>query len=143
MPPVVSRLVGLVLGFMLGCTLLLVLYYVFQWVMEIFDVHRVRVRIPVVLFVLPFLAGFAGFTVGPDMFARTSSFFDVSSPVERAVLFAAPFWAIMVLAFVMVFEPFGSMVNSEEWLFVAKIVLFPSFVLLVGFALTKFVVLRK
>lgn len=136
------RLIGAAVGFLLGCIVLIVLYYLLQVAMEIFDVSRVRARVPVLLFVLPLITMGMGFKVGPDLFLIVQDFLGDAGPVTRLVLAGPVFWGLVVLAYVFVFEPFGYRVSNSEWLFVAKIVLFPTAVLWSGIWVVKKVILR-
>lgn len=54
------------------------------------------------------------------------------SPVGRAIMFGSVFWAFAVLAFVLLFEPYGSYMSSSDWFHVSKIVLFPPLLAFVG-----------
>lgn len=54
------------------------------------------------------------------------------SLVGRAIIFGAVFWAFAVLAFVLLFEPYGSYMSSSDWFHVSKIVLFPPLLAFVG-----------
>ena len=53
------------------------------------------------------------------------------------------FWALVVIAYVFVFEPFGYRVSEDEWLFVSKIILFPTAVLWSGAWVLKRFVFQK
>jgi len=53
------------------------------------------------------------------------------------------FWAFVVMAYVLVFEPFGYRISEDEWLFVAKVVLFPIAVLWCGVWVVTKLILGK
>jgi len=137
------RLVGAAVGFLVGCLALVVLYFLLQITMEIFDVSRVRFRAPIAIFILPFITASFGFKVGPDLFLVVQATLGDAGPWTRLLLAGPIFWAVVVLAYVLIFEPFGYGISEDEWLFVAKIILFPVGVLWCGtWVFTKFV-LRK
>lgn len=137
------RLIGAAVGFLIGCLILAVLYFLLQITMEIFDVSRVRFRAPIAIFILPFIAAFYGFKVGPDLFLHVQELMGDTGPWTRLLLVGPVFWAVVALAYVFIFEPFGYSISDDEWLFVAKIVLFPIGVIWCGtWIATKFV-LRK
>ena len=100
--------------------------------MELFDIRRATIRVPIVLFFLPLISAFVGFKVGPTLAIGVQNYLGISGPLTR-FLFAAPiFWAVVVLGYVQVFEPFGYWISEDEWILVAKIILFPIGVLWVG-----------
>ena len=53
----------------------------------------------------------------------------------RLLLAGSIFWALVVLAFVLMFEPYGSYVSGSEWWQVVKIVAFPPVVVVSGYFL--------
>ncbi len=136
------RIIGAAAGFLLGSIALIIFYYLLQLTMEVFDVSRVRVRVPVILVFLPFITLFFGFKLGPDLFLVVRDFLGDAGPLTRLVLIGPAFWGLVVLAYVLVFEPFGYRVSEDEWLFVAKIVLFPTAVLWSGIWVVKRFILR-
>ncbi|RGP37735.1 hypothetical protein [Pseudotabrizicola alkalilacus] len=126
------RILGAAVGFLVGSVAILLLYFVFHVAMEALDVNRVRVRVPVILIVLPFVTAFYGFKIGPELFAAVQEFLGDAGPLTRLVMIGPVFWAAVVLAYVFVFEPFGYSISDDEWLLAAKIILFPTGVLWAG-----------
>ena len=134
------RLIGVAVGFLVGCLALAILYFLLQITMEIFDVSRVRFRAPIAIFILPFITAFFGFKVGPDLFLLVQEMPGDAGPWTRLLLAKSVFWAVVVLAYVLIFDPFGHFILDDEWLFVAKVVLFPIGVIWCGaWLFTKFV----
>jgi hypothetical protein len=136
------RVMGAAVGFLVGSVVLILLYFVFHFAMEAFDVSRVRVRVPVVVIVLPFITAFFGFKIGPELFMLVQEFLGDAGPLTRLVLIGPVFWAAVVLAYVFVFEPFGYRMDDADWLFVAKIILFPTGVLWAGIWVVRKFVMR-
>lgn len=135
------RLLGAVVGFLFGCLALAALYFLLQFAMELFDVSRVRFRAPIAVFILPFITAFVGFKAGPEVFLLVQDNLGSAGPWTRLILIGPVFWAVVVLAYVLVFEPFGYRISEDEWLLVAKIVLFPTAVLWAGvWVVTKFII---
>ena len=58
-----------------------------------------------------------------------------SSFANRILLAGSAFWALVVLAFVFMFEPYGSYVSDSEWWQVVKIIVFPPVVAVAGYFL--------
>jgi hypothetical protein len=137
------RLAGATVGFVIGCLALLILFFIIQIVMEIFGVSRVRFRAPIAIVVLPFMAAFFGFRLGPDLFVRVQTMLGYTEPWTRFLLVGPVFWAGVVLAYVFIFNPFGYYISDDEWLLVAKIILFPTGVLWSGAWVFKKFVFRK
>lgn len=54
------------------------------------------------------------------------------SSVDQLLIAGILFWAIAVMAFVFLFEPYGGYLDSRELLHIAKIILFPAMVGVVG-----------
>jgi len=54
---------------------------------------------------------------------------------NRALIAGSGFWALVVLAFVFMFEPYGRYVSDSEWWQVAKIIVFPPVVVAIGYFL--------
>ena len=134
------RFLGAALGFLLGCLALVVLYFLLQFAMELFDVSRTRFRTPIAVFILPFFSAFVGFKAGPEIFLLVQDHLGSAGPWARLILIGPVFWAVVVVAHVLVFEPFGYRISEDEWLLVAKIVLFPTAVLWAGiWVVTKFI----
>jgi hypothetical protein len=138
-----SRFIGAAVGFLIGCIVLIVLYFILQFLMEVFDVSRARFRAPIALFVFPLITLLIGFKVGPDLFLNVQKFLGDAGPMTRLVLIGPVFWGVVVLAYVLVFEPFGYRMYNSDWLFVAKIVLFPTAVLWSGIWIFKSFILRR
>ena len=61
--------------------------------------------------------------------------FSRSSFANRALLAGSAFWALVVLAFVFMFEPYGRYVSDSEWWQVIKIIVFPPVVSVAGYFL--------
>ena len=61
--------------------------------------------------------------------------FSRSSFANRALFAGSAFWALVVLAFVFMFEPYGRYVSDSEWWQVVKIIVFPPVVLVAGYFL--------
>jgi len=61
--------------------------------------------------------------------------FSGSSFANRALFAGSAFWALVVLAFVFMFEPYGRYVSDSEWWQVVKIIVFPPVVLVAGYFL--------
>lgn len=137
------RLVGAVIGLLAGILLLLIIYYLIRAGMEFFDVRRVRARVPVSLFILPLVTMIYGLRIGPDLVALIQDLLGNTGPLTRLVLIGPLFWGIVVIAYVFVFEPFGYYTRTDDWIFVAKIILFPAMVLWVGAWVVKQIILRK
>jgi len=110
--------------------------------MDAFDVSRVRARIPIVVIVLPFITAFYGFKIGPELFSSVQGFLGDAGPLTRLILVGPVFWAAVVLAYILVFEPFGYRMHDDDWLFASKIILFPTGVLWCGAWVLKRLVLR-
>lgn len=53
----------------------------------------------------------------------------------RAFISCGVFWALVVLAFVFMFEPYGRYIDDSEWWQILKIIIFPPAVALVGYVL--------
>ena len=111
--------------------------------MEVLDISRARFRAPIALFIFPLITLFIGFKIGPDLFPIVQEFLGDAGPMTRLVLIGPVFWGLVVLAYVLVFEPFGYRMYSSDWMFVAKIVLFPTAVLWSGIWIVKRFVLRR
>jgi hypothetical protein len=127
-----AKVMGAFVGFFAGSLVLLLLFYFIQFTMELFEIRRARIAVPVKLFVLPLITAFVGFKVGPTLSVVVQDYLGDSGPLTR-FLFAAPiFWAVVVLGYVQVFEPFGRWISEDEWILVAKIILFPIGVLWAG-----------
>lgn len=126
------RLLGAAFGFLIGCLLLAVLYLLLQFIMELFDLSRVRFRAPIALFFVPLATSLFGYKMGPDLLLLSGFLFGKASIIDRLLLVAPFFWAGVVLAYILVFRPFGYQTESDEWIFVAKIILFPTIVLWCG-----------
>jgi len=127
-----AKIMGALVGFLLGSLVTLLLFYFIQFVMEVLDIRRATIRVPIILVVLPLIAAFVGFKVGPALSVGVQNYLGISGPLTR-FLFAAPiFWAVVVLGYVQVFEPFGAWISEDEWILVAKIILFPIGVLWAG-----------
>ena len=62
----------------------------------------------------------------------TDSNVDKTSFVKRVLIVGCIFWSVVALAFVFIFEPYGNYVSEQEWLQVAKIIVFPIMVAIVG-----------
>ena len=137
------RLMGAAVGFLVGCLFLLILYYLLQGLMELFDVSRARFRVPIAIFVLPLITAFIGLKAGPDLFVLVQHVLGDTGPWARLLLVGPVFWALVVIAYVFVFEPFGYRVSEDEWLFVSKIILFPTAVLWSGAWVLKRFVFQK
>lgn len=138
-----QKLLGALLGFLVGSIALVALYLLFQISMEIFDVHRARVRIPVAILVLPFLLALYGYKLGPEIIATVQEKIQVSSAMTRLLIVGPLFWAAVVLAYTFTFEPFGYSISEREWWLVGKIVLFPALVFWCGFWVFTKVVFKK
>lgn len=61
----------------------------------------------------------------------------------RVLLAGSGFWALVVLAFVFMFEPYGSYVSNSEWWQVVKIVVFPPVVMVAGYFLYSKVIKQE
>ena len=84
-----------------------------------------------------------GIKIGPDLFIITQELLGGAGPLTRLLLAGPVFWMVVVIAYVFVFEPFGYRVSEDEWLLVAKIVLFPTAVLWSGVWLFKRFIFRS
>ena len=126
------RLLGAMVGLLLGCLALATLYFILQLAMELFDVDHVRFRAPIALLFLPLIAAFIGLKAGPEIFLLVQDNLGRAGPWTRLFLIGPAFWAVVVIAYVLVFKPFGYRISEDEWLLVAKIVLFPTAVLWAG-----------
>lgn len=127
-----AKIMGAFIGFLVGSLVILLLYLVIQFSMELLDIRRARIRVPIMLFILPLITAFVGFKVGPALSVGVQNYLGISGPLTR-FLFAAPiFWVVVVLGYVQVFEPFGRWISEDEWILVAKIILFPIGVLWAG-----------
>ncbi|KGJ04989.1 hypothetical protein IT41_08170 [Paracoccus halophilus] len=128
-------------GFLLGCLALAALYFILQFALALFDVNHVRFRAPIAVFFLPFIAAFVGLKAGPEIFLLVQDNLGRAGPWARLILIGPVFWAVVVVAYVLVFEPFGYRISEDEWLLVAKIVLFPTAVLWAGvWVVAKFII---
>lgn len=136
------RLIGAGAGFLAGCLVWLLLYLLFQGVMALFNQHSAHLRVPLVLVFAPILGIYVGFKIGPDIFDLICSVYRHSTPVFRLISLAPVFWAVVVLAYVLVFNPFSSewqYIDNDDWLQVAKIVLFPTGLLWSGCAFFRLI----
>lgn len=69
----------------------------------------------------------------------TQKFLSLSLPARAGVV-GSVFWAFVVIAFVIIFEPYGSYVSDRKMWQIVKIVVFPPLVSVAGyFAYTKFI----
>jgi len=63
-----------------------------------------------------------------------------SSFANRVLLTGSVFWALVVLTFVFMFEPYGGYVSDTDWWQVVKIIVFPPVVAAAGhFLYVKFI----
>lgn len=69
--------------------------------------------------------------------------FKTASFSTRVLLAGSGFWALVVLAFVLMFEPYGSYVSDSEWWQVVKIVVFPPVVVVAGYFLYSKVIKQE
>ena len=53
----------------------------------------------------------------------------------RAFISCGVFWALVVIAFVFMFEPYGRYIDDSEWWQIIKIIIFPPAVAVAGYAL--------
>jgi len=59
--------------------------------------------------------------------------FWAGSATTRFVIIAPIFWALCVGAYVLIFEPYGYQIHEREYTHMAKVILFPSGLLIVGY----------
>lgn len=62
---------------------------------------------------------------------------------NRVLIAGSVFWALIVLVFVFMFEPYGNYISSKEWWQTAKIITFPQIVAIAGYFLFHKVVKQK
>jgi hypothetical protein len=94
--------------------------------------------------VLPIVLGVALSRSAPEIWARAAggnilvlSAFRRKSIALRLAVIVPLFWAIVVLTYVAVFQPFGEYMASADYATVAKVVIFPSVVFLVGLGIYR------
>lgn len=75
--------------------------------------------------------------------AEVGNKFKKASFSTRVLLAGSGFWALVVLAFVFMFEPYGSYVSDSEWWQVVKIVVFPPVMAVAGYFLYSKVIKQE
>jgi hypothetical protein len=131
-----SSLAGAILGFVLGCIALRVLYML----VELSEVQRIRV--PLALAVLPFVWAWVGLKFGNEILIGVRTFAAGAQPLTRLLIAIPILWALVVACYVATFEPFGSSLHAYEWIFLVKIVVFPAILLWVGYVIIKYFVVN-
>lgn len=71
------------------------------------------------------------------------SMFRRLSMVDRILIAGTVFWAFAVLTFVVLFEPYGSYIDSRDRLHIVKVVFFPTVVAWVGRLIFGFIIERR
>lgn len=127
-----KKIVGALAGFILGCLVLGLIFILIQVAIEMFDLGRVRFRFPVALLVLPIIGATIGYQIAPEAIAIANDLYRNSDVITRLVVAVPVFWVSVVLAYVFMFEPFGSRISESEWVFLFKIMVFPTAVLWAG-----------
>ena len=146
MSTMLQRILGAITGGLLGTLVLILLFYVLQIAMELFDVGRSRVRVPVFLIVLPFLGMWYGYKLAPELIANQfSPFSDAKhvfsgSMIMRLALVAPAVWLVSVVAFVFFFEPYGYRMRDDDYLHLAKVIAFPVGIFWLCIASARYVV---
>jgi hypothetical protein len=61
--------------------------------------------------------------------------FQKMSRAKKLAVASVLFWVFIVLTFVLIFEPYGTFMKSEDWRHAFKIIIFPPLVMFVGYFL--------
>ena len=136
MATVAKHVIGLILGAALGALMMVVLWFVLQGLMYLFDADHVRFRAPIFVFFLPLIGAFYGWKLGPFVFDGGGPIAsDVKglwggSVAARAFIAGPIAWAVLVLAFIWVFEPDPfysglSRLRGDRAALLAKLLIFP------------------
>ena len=138
-----QRLIGAFAGFLGGIVLWMMVWLLFQGIMELFGSSHARFRVPVVLFVAPLVGAWWGWRFGHILAFDVTSIWTRATRNQRLMAVGPLFWAACVVAYVFVFQPFGGTVSQSEWWSVVKLVLFPTFVIWVGTSIWYYLVKTK
>lgn len=124
-----KRIVGAAVGFALGCLALVVVFGLIYVLMDLFDVSRARVRVPVFLVVLPIVGAIYGLKAAPTAFEAALPLWEVSMAFRAATLLPIT-WIVLVLLYIYLFEPrpfrYGwDLTDSDQFLALLKLALLP------------------
>ena len=81
--------------------------------------------------------------LSPLKIERHTNYGNKISFVNRALIAGSVFWVLIALAFVFIFEPYGNYVSERDWWQVAKIIVFPIVVVVLGYFLYFKVIQQK
>ena len=143
MQKIIYRIIFAAVGFTVSCIALLLLYWLLQFMMDLFDVRHTRFRAPVFLIFLPLVGAWYGFSAGSELAEYVHSISKQATPLQRLLIATSGFWTVCVLGYVFVFAPFGYRISEYEWFFVGKIISFPIVLLVAGYFLFFKFVLSK
>ena len=135
-----------IIGFVVGLAATFVLEYLFFLLLGEILGRRMMPR-GIGWVIMPFLAGVSLGAIAPELpvasrYAKRGlqEQFRRATVIGRFVVVAPLFWAFCVGAYVLIFEPYGYRILSREYAHMAKVILYPSGILIVGyFVYQKFI----
>lgn len=139
----ILKIIGFVLGALVGVVVMIAAYQILELIAGTTSSGYVRYRVSIGFFVLPVITGLIGWLTFPDLdhkniYLNVKTFpskikrdFWKYDKLLRLIIVFPIIWSLVVVLYILFFNPFGYSISGKEWASIFKIIIFPSFLLVI------------